>query len=474
MNILKIGLVAAVLWQSSPGYAEVEADGNELPPPAVKQLCEEIIASGNVAYEYLDGGTPGAMTNTFGIGSNGWYAFKDVNRILEDIVVHPSILPFLRYRYEDGRITGVELSCDEDATETLCQKAVALSLSAIHINIPMKKLPYPTPKTWKNNLKSLSAPGLKHVRRGTVKGTYSNHCKIQSVDLPSAESIGYAAFNYVNINSLKLSNALKFTNYAFNYNKILSVNIPHFTHFLSSSTFSTSGDGIGFKLLSTTDLLRPREYALYSSPVTLSVTCYSRINNILKLLNKMDYSLNSSVLKNLNIKIGDSIKHVVNTGYINGILAMNKGSYDVLDHITRNNGCGFLDFSNTEMSETNLRTINKTGNLPWILSFPHITTVDSSFNTLFKQLKGVILNDVGLVTDGAFDDCSFTTLGFGDTTLFDGTPLNGLTPSILELTVTQPQNVSCFLSTLEGAGLGLSSIGNLSLNPQTKWLRARI
>ncbi|MDR0632869.1 MAG: hypothetical protein LBF84_01895 [Holosporales bacterium] len=70
MNILKIGLVAAVLWQS-PVYAGIEAEDNEFLLPAVKQLCEEIIASGNIAYEYLDGGTPCAMTNTFGIGSNG-------------------------------------------------------------------------------------------------------------------------------------------------------------------------------------------------------------------------------------------------------------------------------------------------------------------------------------------------------------------------------------------------------------------
>ncbi|MDR0632827.1 MAG: leucine-rich repeat domain-containing protein, partial [Holosporales bacterium] len=463
MNILKIGLIAAVLWQGSVGCAEVDTEVNELPLPAVRQLCEGIIKNGNSALEYLGGGAPGVMTNTFGIGSNERYTLQGVNRILENVVVHPNILPFLMYRYDGGSISGVELSCDEDATETLCQKAIALLPSATHINIPMKKLPYPTPRPWKNNLLSLSVPGLKHVRREAFKGTSSADYTMRSIDLPSVESVGYYAFyNCTGLNSLKLPNSLKFLrNYSLLYTGLSFLDIPHFTHFLEYTVIVrdfhfTNG---GLKKISMSDVHANHASAISSLwyVETLDITCYSRLNNVKRALKKS--SISGGSFKNLNVRISDSIKHVVNTGYINEILAMNSSDYGLLSSLVSKNGRGFLDFSNTEIPETNLRTINKTGNLPWVLSFPHITTVDSSFNTLFKQLKGVILSNVGSVVDGAFTDCSgLTTLGFEDTTTFVGTPLDGLTPSILELTVTQPQNVPCFLSALEWAGLDLSSI----------------
>ncbi|MDR0633026.1 MAG: hypothetical protein LBF84_02710 [Holosporales bacterium] len=109
MNILKIGLVAAVLWQSSPGYAEVDTEVNELPPPAVRQLCEEIIGNGNVAYEYLDGKETSSICNPFRIGSNERYILRGVNLALEDVEGHLCISPFLKYRYDAGNISGVEL-----------------------------------------------------------------------------------------------------------------------------------------------------------------------------------------------------------------------------------------------------------------------------------------------------------------------------------------------------------------------------
>ncbi|MDR0632841.1 MAG: leucine-rich repeat domain-containing protein [Holosporales bacterium] len=469
MNILKIGLIAAVLWQGPVGYAEVweddEVDIDDAQSLLIRQLCDNIIENGNTAYEYLDGIESRSISNTFRIRSKEWYMLRGVNRVLEDVVVHPALY-FLRYKYNGENVTGVELSCDANANipDGVLQKAISLSPSAAHINIPMQKLPYPTPKPWKNNLQSLIAPGLKHVRGEAFAGDYDDYYKIRSVDLSSAESIGYLAFYRCDsLNSLKLSNALKFINNgAFYWHSIFSLNIPYFIHFLSNRVFLPYDESSEYTpILSTADLLRPVgddccNHSLPISPVILNITCYNRINNIKPLLEKILYYSDNT--KSLNIRIGDSIKGTVTTNYINEILAMNSSDCDLLYYMVENSGRGLLDISNIEISEDGLHSLTKDGDLPWVLSLPHIATVDASFNGLFQQLHGVIL-DTGLVREGAFDECSgLTTLGFRDTTVFEGTPLAELTPSILELTVTQPQNVPCFLSALEWAGLGLSSI----------------
>ncbi|MDR0632966.1 MAG: leucine-rich repeat domain-containing protein [Holosporales bacterium] len=459
MNILKIGLVAAVLWQSNAGYAEFLGAVSAPPSSAVRQLCEEIINNGNIAYKHLDEVEFGSMGNPFRIDSNWWYILQGVNRILEDVVVHPDLLPFLRYRYDRENITGVELFCNANANipNDVLQKAIALSPSATHINIPMRKLPYLTPKPWMDNLLSLSAPGLKHVRGWAFRYEYDD--VMQSIDISAAESIGECAFCSRNsINSLKLSNALKFINYDAHVGDGLSVNVPSFTHFLTDGAF---GHGTS---LAIADLLRFSDSPFGYCSI-INITCYSRINNIRSLLDRISNSIDTEMFETLNIRFNDSIKHVVTVDYINEILAVNKEPLDLLVQMFDNGGCGFLDISNIEISEGQLSSIERQGDVPWVLSFPHITTVNNLFNDLFRDLHGVILFDAESVTEGSFDGCSnnISTLGFVDSCSFVGTPLAGLAPSILELTITQPQNILCFLGVLEGAGLDLSSVERFNI-----------
>jgi hypothetical protein len=467
MNILKIGLIAAVLWQGHV-YAGIEAEDNEFPQPAVvQQLCEGIIANGNSVLKYMDGGAPGAMTNTFGIGSNGWYAFKDVNRILEDIVVHPSILPFLKYRYDARNISGVELSCGANAriSDGVLQKAISLLPSATYINIPMRKLPYPTPKPWKNNLTALSAPGLKHVRRRAFAGDCDNYYRIISIDLPSAESIGEEAFSSCQYScSVQFSNLLKFVGpRAFCYSRLTTVDIPASVHFLSEGSFENYDDVYYLCCLSVSDNLRNIQDAFTCAPLSkMTITCHSRTNNIrglLEALYESDRDYQFWRFKKINIIFDSSIAKVVNKEYITDILSLNAEDNQLLSSCTEQNGHILLDFSNIEMSKNDICSISTESNLPWVLSLPHIATVDTSFNDLFKSIRGVILAKTESI-EAAFDGCSdnMRSLGFIDTCAFEGTPLADLEPSILELTVTQPQNVHRFLSALEVAGLGLSSV----------------
>ncbi|MDR0633057.1 MAG: leucine-rich repeat domain-containing protein [Holosporales bacterium] len=360
--------------------------------------------------------------------------------------MHSDLYPFLRYRFNEDNITGIELNVDSDCLD----KATYLTNGNFaHIAIAMEKLPYPIPKPWLNNLRSFTAPKLKHIRVGAFSGTYDDHYKMQLFKLSAVESIGASAFSFDSISLLELSNALKFIDTAYIW-EIQSVAVPHFTHFLCGNCFGH------LYQLSASDLFRVSDSPVLSI-ILLNITCHSRINNIRKLLDTIDISIYQHSFKNINIKISDSIKHIVDVAYINEILAMDS-TLALLDSMVSNEGYGFLDISNTTIPENNLRSIT-VGSLPWVLSLPRITTVNASFNPLFRKLHGVILFDAESVTNRAFTDCShFTTLGFRDTTTFSGTPLTELTPSIFELTVTQPKNISSFLSALERAGLALSSV----------------
>ncbi|MDR0632611.1 MAG: hypothetical protein LBF84_00510 [Holosporales bacterium] len=85
MNILKIGLIAALLLQSNAGYADVLNEGVKLPSPVLKQLCDEIIENGNIALEYIGSNALPPLNNTVWLDSNNWYIMKNINRALEGV-----------------------------------------------------------------------------------------------------------------------------------------------------------------------------------------------------------------------------------------------------------------------------------------------------------------------------------------------------------------------------------------------------
>jgi hypothetical protein len=133
-----------------------------------------------------------------------------------------------------------------------------------------------------------------------------------------------------------------------------------------------------------------------------------------------------------------------------------------LNNITIKERC-LLDFSNTKITETEIQSLGSESidsNIPWVLSLPHITKVNTNFNNLFKKLKGVILSDAETIEEEAFANCKDTakTLGFIDTTIFAPDSLALLEPTNLEVTVTHPENLTAFLSDLNDTGLAFSNI----------------
>jgi hypothetical protein len=114
------------------------------------------------------------------------------------------------------------------------------------------------------------------------------------------------------------------------------------------------------------------------------------------------------------------------------------------------------------MSNNDVESLNITGNVPWVLSFPYFATVDQAFDSLFqKQYSpyGVIFNDAELITAEAFEHCSnLAVLGLRDTITFGENALAKLAPSTLEITVSHPEIFASYLSDLNVAGLRFSAI----------------
>jgi hypothetical protein len=442
-----------------------------LPPPHIKQICEGILERGEMALECISNVAPYSSDNGFGVGSDGWYAANNINNILEKAVGHPSLY-FLKYKHSNNSITGLELSLDKNANtpKNTLQKAIALLPSATDITVPMKKLPNPIPNQWKKKLNSLSAYNLEHINGGAFKGTSTtDRHYISSLNLPSVESIGNQAFNYdLGLRFITLSNTLKFVgNESFKNTYIPITNIPNFTHFLSGQAFYCYyGSSFYLRSLSIADSLRFNSNAFERNcPETINITCYGRTNNIKGILSKInDNTIKKTYLKNLNIKFSDSIKNVINVNYIKNIITMIK-TIPPLDKIKER--C-LLDFSNTKITESEIQSLGSESidsNIPWVLSLPHITTVNTNFSNLFKKLKGVILSNAEIIEAGAFADCKDTvkTLGFIDTTTVAPDSLALLEPTTLEITVTHPENLAAFLSDLNNAGLIFSNISRFTI-----------
>jgi hypothetical protein len=430
MDILKVGVLAIIL--QGVGHAEfLEIVG--APPPSIKQICEGIVERGNVVWEYLEEMKKPGNCNAFEFSSDGWYVANNMDNALYHVINHSSILPFLRYSYNGGSITEVELSFNKNLNvpNNILQKALTLPAKIKHITMPMKKLPNPIPKQWKKRLNSLSAYNLKHINGGAFKGTsfYDDYSRwdvydyhyISSLNLPSIESIGNKAFNYdLGLRFITFPDTLKFVgNESFYYTYIPITNIPHFTHFLSGQAFYCYYDYSPYLgSLSISDSLRFNSNVFERNcPETITITCYGRTNNLKGILKEInDSNINKSFLKNFNINMSNSIKDVVNVDYIKDIITMAQ-TVPPLEKIKER--C-FLDFSNTKITETEIQSLDPASidnSIPWVLSFPHITTVNSNFNDLFKKLKGVILSDAKTIEAGAFADCKDTakTLGFIDT-----------------------------------------------------------
>jgi hypothetical protein len=332
----------------------------------------------------------------------------------------------------------------------------------------MKKLPTKIPKQWVNNLRSLTVPGLKHVRKNAFYNSSTIGITIAQIDLPSLESTGYDAFRYTLLASVKFNDTLKFIgSWSFWHAYIRLARVPSFTHFLSGHSFDTN---VLLSYMSLSDLATMGDGMSSGSPAeTFNVTCYSRISNIKKMLTRMSQSNGIYNMKNITIAFDDSIKHIVNTKYINTILsAKNNPFYGNWDYFFYNIRltCNMvsLDLSNLIMSNSEIKAINVTdSSIPWDILFPHITTVDSGFSNLFKKLKGVVLFDTEAVAKGAFAGCQDITkvLGFCDTATFEAESLSNLAPSELQIKVTQPENIMSFLSDLQNAGLTFPNISKL-------------
>jgi hypothetical protein len=452
------------------GHADIMEVVGGPPPAHIKQICEGIVERGNIAYGGISNVTPYNMSNTFESGSKEWYITNSINDILANIVGPPFIRPsfplyFLKYN-GGNNITDVELSFDENTeiSNNKLQKAIALLPSATHIAVPMKKLPPQIPKQWLSNLRSLTAPGLKHIRKGAFFYSFGLYRPLQ-IDLPSVASIGRDAFSDARrLAFVNLHDTLKFIgDVSFDINYMRRICIPDFTHFLGYTPFASSRLA---SYVSLSDLVTMLPFPFANSMAeTLSITCYSRINNIKKMLTQMGSTYMPNI-KNVNITFDDSINHTVNAQYVNTILAANStapyGEWDGLFAMVRaTSNLVSLDLSNLTMSDDEIKNIDVIDDgIPWGIFFPHITTVDFDLNELFKKLKGVVLFDTKTVTKDAFAGCSGITkvLGFCDTTAFEAGSLSDLTPSELRIKVTQPKNLAPFLNALQRAGLIFSNI----------------
>ncbi|MDR0632729.1 MAG: leucine-rich repeat protein [Holosporales bacterium] len=577
MNISKIGVLATVLWQGAV-YTELEAGTNS----PIKQLCASIVDQGNMALEYLNGNSLHFIPNAFAVNSNNWQFMQQFDHILGNIVAHQNILPFLRYKYAGNNITRVDLLFNDvvNAPADSANKAFAFFRSAANIAMPKswKKMPFQIPIA-DYTLLSFSAAGLKHLGPWGLAGHYD----LRTVNLPSAESIGFLAFfSCDKLAFAQFSDKLKFISSDAFQDHPFVMNIPHATHFISWPQ--------SCRLLQISDLLcGPQDDSYYKGgfswasqhmpgllgyqdskhagmvnravvrggnmSLTLDITCLGRKNILPGLMAKLCLLIgkmfDAATSFAVNIRFDPSIQNIVTTSYIRDILSTNMLTQAEMDEINEemnqrqdeinnkqaemdqrqseiygkqneltgdlsqeeidqlqeeigqlqeeidqlqeerdqlqeeitqvqkeyticlawrilpvlfeNRTSYFLDFRNIALSKSDILSL-EIGDFPWVISLPHITTVDASFNSLFQRLQGVIFPDVGSITDGAFTDCQhFTTLGFKDTTTFSGTPLAGLAPLTLELTVTQPKSYANFLDTLWAAGLEFSNVQNFTI-----------